>query len=415
MRDEKGGEVKDADGMTRERCRLFRDVIRELDTTLPVGNGNCFGSAIAQDIFADLDITGWNYGEQYNKVIKHHPEKPVLYTESASALSSYGYYQLPRPVYKTQYATNDMEVCSYDHNAAPWSDIPDLEFYRMERDKYCGGEFVWTGLDYLGEPTPYLSGLMKWMKPSQDSRSSYFGIADLTGIPKDRYYLYRSHWNNKDETVHILPHWNWAGMEGKNVPVYVYTSGDSAELFLNGESLGKRTKNKVMTPGNDGRESCKTCMENGYYNIADRYRLRWNEVAYQPGELKVIAYRDGKKIGEQVMRTAGKAEQVVLTPEEKTLPADGETCVFVQVDVADANGARDPLAKNMINFSITGPGRIMAVGNGNPRGMKSFKEIESHPLYFGKAVVVVRRNKGESGKIVLTASADGLKPATVGF
>ncbi len=416
----KNGKVNDKDGTSRERCRMFRDAVLSLDTTRPVGIGECFPESTPQNTFADLDVTGWNYREQYIHIRKYHPDKPTVYSESASALSSYGYYQLPPPAWKTRFATNVFEVCSYDRNAAPWSDIPDLEFHRMERDKYCSGEFVWTGIDYLGEPTPYSRSVLKWLKPEMSSRSSYFGIADLTGIPKDRYYLYRSHWNKKEETIHILPHWNWSGMEGKTVPVYVYTSGDSAELFLNGKSLGKRSKKDVKDYDSAGfakdfGKPYKGDGENPYYEVMDKYRLRWNEVAYQPGELKVVACRGGKKIGEQVMRTAGKAEQVVLTPEEKTLPADGETCVFVQVDVADARGVRNPLATNMINFSITGPGRIISVGNGNPRGMKSFKEIGSHPLYFGKAVVVVRRNKGESGKIVLTAAAEGLKPAAVEF
>ncbi len=416
----KNGKVNDKDGTSRARCKMFREAIRSLDTTRPVGIGECFPESTPQNTFADLDITGWNYREQYIHIKKYHPNKPTIYSESASALSSYGYYMLPPPAWKTQYATNDFEVCSYDHNAAPWSDIPDLEFYRMERDSYCAGEFVWTGIDYLGEPTPYSHHVLKKLPKEKESRSSYFGIVDLMGIAKDRFYLYRSYWNKDSETIHILPHWNWAGKEGKTVPVYVYTSGDSAELFLNGKSLGKRAKKDVKNYDSanfakDFGKVYKGEKENPYYEVVDKYRLRWNDVVYQPGELKVVAYRDGKKIGEKIMRTAEKAECIQLTPEEKTLPADGETYVFVQVDVTDAKGVRDPLAKNMINFSLTGPGKIVSVGNADPRGLKSFKETANHPLYFGKAVVVVRREKGGMAPIVLKAEAQGLKPATVEF
>ena len=531
------GDPKDP-GMTRARCTAFRAAIREFDTTRPVGNGNCFGNAIGQGVFEDLDITGWNYGGQYAAIKAKYPGKPVLYSESASALSSYGYYANPPPQSKTDYAVDDLEVCSYDHNAAPWSDIPDHEFARMARDRYCGGEFVWTGIDYLGEPTPYMHSFeqMRKFPEEQMARSSYFGIADLCGIPKDRYFLYRSHWNTNSVTVHILPHWNWAGKEGRNVPVYVYASGDSAELFLNGQSLGRRTKGQPLPkPANfaagkaasassaektaahdnpasaalDGSADTRWCASspdkaqwwqvdlgkpspfrylsllfesdarnygfqiqtsddaaswsalfakklgedaplaldapatcryvrvvfndlaqgqwasirefaltdrppaNPYYDVCDTYRLRWLEVPYQPGELKAVAYKDGRKIGEAVMHTAEKAVAVKLTPEHDAVPADGESVVFVQVDVVDRAGVRDPRATNLIRFSLTGPGQIVAVGNGNPRATDSFADVSKHPLYFGKAVAVIRRNAGQSGKLTLTASADGMKPATV--
>jgi beta-galactosidase len=524
-------------GMTEPRCTLFRSAIRAFDTTRPVGIGCCHGNAVGMGIFEHLDITGWNYGGQYAAIKAKYPDKPVLYSESASALSSYGYYANPPPQNKTDYAVDDLEVCSYDHNAAPWSDIPDLEFARMARDRYCGGEFVWTGIDYLGEPTPYMHYFEQMRKYPQEqmARSSYFGIADLCAIPKDRYFLYRSLWNTNSVTVHILPHWNWPGKEGKNVPVYVYTSGDSAELFLNGKSLGRRAKGQAQDkPANlaagkavsassaektaahdnpasaalDGAIDTRWCASgpdkpqwwqvdlgastafryisltlenepkgygyeilvsddgtawrtlfvkksgeaaptildkpataryvrvafdglekgrwasirefaltteppaNPYYDVCDTYRLRWMKVAYQPGELKAVAYKNGQKIGESVMRTADKAVAVQLTPEHSAVPADGESVVFVQVDVVDAHGTRDPLAKNLIHFALTGPGRIVAVGNGNPRATDSFADVSKHPLYFGKAVAVIRRNVGQSGKITLTATADGLSPAS---
>ncbi len=533
----KPGDAKDP-GMTESRCTLFREVIRALDATRPVGIGCCHGNAIGMGVFENLDLTGWNYGGQYANIKSKYPDKPALYSESASALSSYGYYAVPPPQNKIDYAVADREVCSYDHNAAPWSDIPDLEFARMARDRYCGGEFVWTGLDYLGEPTPYMHYFeqMRQFPQEEMARSSYFGIVDLCGVPKDRFYLYRGHWNTNAVTLHILPHWNWAGKEGQKVPVYVYTSGDSAELFLNGKSLGRRAKGQQqpkplnLAAGKAATAStCETALHNNpaahaldgsgdtrwcasgpekaqwwqvdlgastafrflsltfegeaaayqyeiltsddgaawtpyaarklgakepaffaqpatcryvrvtfsdlvknrwasirevilsneaaapsnpYYDVCDTYRLRWLEVPYEAGELKAVAYKDGAVIAETVMRTAGKPVAVKLTPEQTALPSDGESVVFVQVDVADAAGTRDPRATSRIRFALTGPGEIVAVGNGNPRGLDAFTDTASHPLYFGKAVAVLRRQAGTTAPVTLTASADGLATAT---
>ena len=429
-----GKSPNSTNGMSAVRFRQFRAAIREFDTTRPVGIGCCHANAIETGMFAELDLTGWNYKRQYARVKAKHPDKPTVYSESASALSSYGFFSMPPSPYKTAFNVPEREVDGYDHNAAPWSDIPDIEFWRMEKDRYCAGEFVWTGIDYLGEPTPYIHSnsfpMMKDVPKRELARSSYFGIVDLMGVPKDRFWLYRSHWNKKDETVHILPHWNWnrpsphqaPGTKHQAptiVPVYVYTSGDSAELFLNGKSLGKRAKETDADyPLDDQKEWNKPCGDfrtNGYYRVCDRYRLRWLDVPYEPGELKVVAYRSGKKIGEQVMRTAEYPRAVKLTPEAKVLPADGETCVFVQVDLVDEKGTRDPWAENRVSFKIEGPGKILAVGNGDPRGLEPFTVVSSHPLYFGKAVAVVRRNKDATGPIRLTASVEGLTPATVEF
>ena len=415
--DHRGNGIPQAtNGMSATRFREFRNAIREFDTTRPVGIGCCHSNAIGMGMFEELDITGWNYARNYGSMKSKYPGKPVLYSESASALSSYGFFSVPPSPRKKGYNFAEREVDGYDHNAADWSDIPDAEFWRMEKDRYCGGEFVWTGIDYLGEPTPYMQG--KGM-PKEMSRSSYFGIVDITGVPKDRYWLYRSYWNGKDETIHVLPHWNWEG-RAKNVPVYVYTSGDSAELFLNGKSLGRQAKKTDLDYPLDGTRSlggreCGDCRTNRYYDVCARYRLRWFDVPYEPGELRAVAYRGGRKIGERTMRTAGKPVAVRLSPESKELPADGETCVFVQVDVVDANGVRDPWANSRVSFKLAGPGRLLAVGNGNARGLDSFKDVSSHPLYFGKAVAVVRRDRGATAPIALTASVEGLAPAVVEF
>ena len=514
-----------ANGLTRERCRLFREKMREVDSTRPIGNGNIYfmshQNVLDKEIYADLDITGWNYGACYRPVKAKYPAKPIVYSESASAFSTYGFYLNPPPDGKRNFANDQFQVDSYDHNAGP--DIADVEFNYMEQDRYVCGEFVWTGIDYLGEPTPF----------SRESRSSYFGIVDLTGVPKDRYYLYRSHWNTKDETIHILPHWNWKGREGKSVPVYVYTSGDRAELFLNGRSLGIRKKGEnvfskhrnllagakvsasstevdkgnldkhatdgdgttrwcassshfpewlqldmgemrtfstvmidfegdykkyayelqasldgnawtnvfakqkggegrpvfekpvtarhlrvLVTDANNGwasiREICAYEARldvppySSYYNVCGKYRLRWFDVPYEPGELRAVAYRGDRRIGETVMKTAGEPVALKLTVEPKLTDDPGDL-VWVQVDVLDAKGVRNPLAMNRVNFKLDGPGKILGVGNGNPHEFEAFTETASHPLFFGKAMAVIRRDG--PGELTLTVSADGLASA----
>lgn len=212
-------------------------------------------------------------------------------------------------------------------------------------------------------------------------------------MPKDRYWLYRAHWNEDAETVHILPHWSWKGHEGEKIPVFVYTGGDAAELFINGRSQGMRRKGACDLPG--GRT-------NACYRVCGKYRLMWFDTLYEPGEVKAVAYRNGRRIGESVVRTAGSPVSLRLTPDYD----DGNMC-FVQIDAVDAAGVRDPLASSRISLSIAGPGRIVAAGNGNPRATEPFTSTSGHSLFFGKAVAVVRRE--DPGEIVLTAAAEGLE------
>jgi len=373
-----------ATGTSVERCARFRHVVRAEDDTRPVGIGSCFPKAGERGDYDALDITGWNYNGMYDKMRAHAPDKPLLYTESASALSEWGYYADNLPTNKTDFAVSAKRVDSYDFNSARWSDIPDREFFRMTRDPFVGGEFVWTGIDYLGEPTPY-----------NDSRSSYFGICDLCAFPKDRFYLYRAHWNRDAFTLYLVPcHWNFPSKKGKAVPVFAYTSADEAELFLNGKSLGRRRKDPNAGSLDD------------YYSILPRYRLMWKDVPYEPGELKIVAYgKDGKACGTQVIRTAGAAARVALEPER----VYGRLCV-VKVTLADAAGNFVPNDDRRISFSAEGC-EILAVGNSDPRGMDSFKDVSSHPLKFGRAGVYLRVKPGVPAR--LTARADGLESATV--
>ena len=390
-------------GTTAERCARFREVVRSLDLTRPVGIGSCFPDAVGKGDYASLDITGWNYKQLYDRMHAAYPEKPLVYSESASALSAYGHYAASLPREKTDFDAKGLGVDSYDRNAAKWSDIPDLEFERMERDGFVAGEFVWTGVDYLGEPTPFADSPVNGVDvPRRDlARSSYFGVYDLLCMPKDRVYLYRSYWRKDAFTLHIVPsHWNFPEKTGRGMPVYVYSSADEAELFLNGVSLGRRRK--------DPKASYAT----GYYDVLPRYRLVWENVTYAPGELKVVAYGGGGEVlGEKSVRTAGEAARVVLKPESPALPADAKEFVFVAVSLEDANGVPVMRDNRRVSFAVEGGGEIVSVGNSNPRGLDSFKATSSHPLYNGRAGLFLRRTG--PGNVRLIASAQNLRPATL--
>ncbi len=242
----------------------------------------------------------------------------------------------------------------------------------QQDEEYVAGEFVWTGFDYLGEPTPYVRFMMSSMGMADafESRSSYFGIVDLCGIPKDRYYLYKSYWNQGENTVHILPHWNWQGSANRQVPVFVYTNGDCAELFLNGKSLGRQ---------------CKKPSSN---KSVERFRLMWNDVTYEPGELKAVAYKDGVIIGEQVLKTAGDPYQIKLTPDRTELQSNGMDLSYILVEAVDKDGNPCPLADNLVKIALEGPGHIAGVGNGNPQSVEPF-QADHIKLFYGKAMIIL--------------------------
>ena len=381
-------------GVTAERCALFRKAVLSEDATRPVGVGCCYLESVGRGDYAAMDLTGWNYMRKYATMKEKYPDKPLVYSESASAFSSWGYFPAVPSATPTNYDWQTVvDIDAYDRCSARRTDIPDMEFARMEQDRFVAGEFVWTGIDYLGEPAPGY----------KLCRSSFFGICDLCAMPKDRYWLYRSYWNDRKDTVHLLPHWNWDGREGEKVTVMCYTNGDEAELFVNGESAGRRKKVKDAgaVVGKD---------DPNYYKVTERYRLVW-EVPYEPGEIKVIAFRNGRSIGEDSRKTAHKAAAVKLTPEQLEL-ADDELG-FVKVELEDDNGTILPLAKGRVNFKLEGPGEIVAVGNGSHSGLDSFAETSSHPLYYGRALVIVRRTGGSGLPLKLTASAPSVRSATV--
>ena len=270
----------------------------------------------------------------------------------------------------------------------------------------CAGEFVWTGFDYIGEPTPYnndKTNLLNFtseeekakmlkeieaMGGKSPSRSSYFGIIDLCGFPKDRFYLYQARWRQELPMAHILPHWNWQERLGEITPVHVYTSGDEAELFLNGKSLGRKKMGEL------------------------EYRIVWDDVKYQPGELKAVAYKDGKKWATDIMRTTGWAKKIDLTSDKKHIKADGTDLSFITVQISDKNGLLVPKSDNLVSFEIEGPGEIVAVGNGNPISHESFQAME-RKAFNGLCLAVVRSIKGETGKITITAKSKDLSAGSV--
>ena len=340
--------------------------------------------------FDYYDVHSWNYGRRYRLARELEPNKSVIISESASTLSTRGFYEFPLPEKKTDF-TSSLQVSSYDLNAPSWAEIADDDFMWQQDEPYVAGEFVWTGFDYLGEPTPYNNKavIKLGMTDQEASRSSYFGIVDLVGIPKDRYYLYKSYWKPDETTIHILPHWNWKGKEGENVPIFVYTNGDCGELFINNNSQGKKCKNPSSK------------------NSTDRFRLMWKDVIYQPGEVKVIAYKSEEIIGETIMKTSGKPNQLRLTPDRKTINANGDDLSYVLIEAIDKNGNLYPLANNSVQITLSGNGSIVAVGNGNPQSFKPFIR-ENIELFYGKAIIIIKSGE-DKGAIELKVKSKGLK------
>ena len=367
---------------------MLQDLVKKLDATRPVTCGmDQIGTVLDNGFAASLDIPGFNYKPQYyNKAFEMLPQKMILGSETASTVSSRGVYHFPVSFEKEHNSVlhPDHQSSSYDNETCDWSNTPDIDFY-MDEQPWVLGQFVWTGFDYLGEPSPYDTDA--W-----PSHSSVFGIVDLASLPKDRYYLYRSVWNTEDSTLHILPHWNWKGREGQVTPIFVYTSYPKAELFINGKSQGIREKNDST--------------------LQTRYRLMWNETKYEPGEVKVVAYDAvGNKTAEKFSRTAGKPHHLVLTSNRKSLVADGEDLAYITVQVADKNGNIIPTDNRTVNFSVSGAGTFEATANGDPTSLMPFQNPKMN-LFSGAATAIVR-SADKEGEIKFTASAKGVKPATL--
>ncbi|MBQ6062862.1 MAG: DUF4982 domain-containing protein [Prevotella sp.] len=368
--------------------RRLQDLCHRLDPSRPVTQGMDRAEQALKSGFAQvMDVPGFNYRvHKYDNNIKQLPVGFLLGSETASTISSRGVYKFPVTI--TDRATYpDGQCSSYDTEYCSWSNLPDADFYMQDEREWSIGQFVWTGFDYLGEPTPYDS---YW-----PSRSSYFGICDLAGLPKDRYYLYRSQWNTDAHTIHLLPHWTWKGRKGKVTPVYCYTDYPTAELFVNGKSQGRITKKAHLQPSSP--MSAKAMNE----ELLDRYRLRWNDVRYEPGELRVVVYdKDGKPAGEKVLKTAGAAASLRLEVDRHELSADGEDLAFVTVSMVDADGNEVPDAADELSFEVTGAGVFRAVCNGDATSLEPFT-LPQMRLFSGKLVVVVQSTQ-QAGTMRLT-------------
>lgn len=395
-------------GVTRARCKLFRDAIRELDPTRPVGVGGCLDYASTVPDFVDLDVSGWNYRRCYMVSRKENPKQPLVYSESCSCFSTAGHYRFPLPTGRTEWGISAREESSYDMTAPGYGDIPDVEFNRMEKDTFVGGEFVWTGFDYLGEPSPYVRGLSEFrgwgLTDREIARSSYYGIVGLDGIPKDRYWLYRSHWNPVMPTAHLVPH-NWNYSKGMKIPtVMAYTSGVEGELFLNGRSLGRKRKvldveGYSLDHPKENYDRDSAWRKNPYYRIVEKYRLVWDDVNYEPGVLEVVCYDEsGLEVARDRVETSGEPVRAVVTPDPYSRPED---CIrFFRIHASDARGVRVPDAVNLVRFKLDGDGEIVAVGNADPHGHRSFVDVSAHPLFAGSAVVVVRAEPRAKYKVI---------------
>lgn len=383
-------------------AKRIHDIIKEEDTTRPTTSAMNFAKP-DMPLPAVLDVIGLNYqGEgirqspefdgtdrirtapQYDAYHTKFPDKVILSTETASAFSSRGIYLFP--VSKEISAplrdgrggdSKTHQVSSYELHAVDFGSSADKVFSTLDQHPFVAGEFVWTGWDHLGEPTPYY-----------ESRSAYCGMIDLAGFKKDRFYLYQSHWRPELPMVHLLPHWNWPERVGEITPVHVFTSGDEAELFLNSKSLCKKKK--------------------GQYE----YRLRWDSVRYEPGELKVIAYKNGLKWAENTVKTTGAATKLLASADREIINSDGKDLTFITVKIADKDGLVVPRSNNSIEFSIEGPGEIVATDNGDATNMVSFASKERE-AFNGLCLVIVRSKVGKKGTITVTAKSNGLKEALI--
>ena len=376
-------------------AKWLQDICHNEDPTRPVTCGMDQYNAVVVNGFAEqLDIVGFNYKvDRYIPAYELLPQNLILGSETASTVSSRGVYYFPAAI-GSAIMHDDHQSSSYDTEFCWWSNIPDNDFAADEDYPWCMGQFVWTGFDYLGEPSPYDTDA--W-----PNHSSVFGIIDLASIPKDRYYLYRSQWNKDEETLHVLPHWNWEGREGEITPVFVYTSYPCAELFVNGISQGIRTFAE-----SDGSVPCLG------EKAMKRFRLMWNEVTYQPGEIKVVAYdAEGNAVAEKTVRTAGKASAIRLTPDRDVLKADGEDLCYLNVSLVDKDGNPVPADSRLVKVKVSGAGSFKAIANGDPTCLQPFQKPEMN-LFSGQLTVLVQSGTAP-GEITVEVSGKGVRKATM--
>ena len=393
-----GNEVEEQSAESGSQVAYYlQSIVQKLDPTRPVSNGMDRPQDILRNnMAATMQLAGFNYRPfKYREAYKKLPQRLFLGSETASTVSSRGVYKFP-VVRKSMAKYDDMQSSSYDVEHCGWSNLPEDDWIHQEDLPYMIGEFIWTGFDYLGEPTPYY---VEW-----PSHSSYFGAVDLAGLPKDRFYLYRSHWNKEAETLHILPHWNWEGREGETTPIFVYTNYPSAELFINGKSQGKRYKDLSIKLEEEEKDGNPEDLER-----QKRYRLMWMDTKYEAGVVKVVAYDDyGKAVAEKEIRTAGKPYALRLTTHKETaFSPNGKDLAYITVEAVDKDGNLCPNVNDLVTFSVKGVGSYRAAANGDPTCTDIFHLPKMH-LFNGKLVVIVQSGE-EKGKTTLKAQSKRLK------
>ena len=382
-------------------AEMLDGYVKELDTTRPTTAGfNHWPGPYKTGMAVKVDIAGMNYKPlAYGAPVDEYlPDEPVVGSETSSCTSSRGVYHLPIEKYKTH---PSKQVSSYDLIGPPWAYPPDIEFLALEKHPEVYGEYIWTGFDYLGEPTPYGgkdNSTNGYWNADWPCRSSYFGAVDLCGFPKDRFYLYQSQWTRKP-MVHVLPHWNWEGSGHKTIPVFAYTTCEEVELFVNGKSAGRKVKGKDLTriPVKFNRY--------GKDHLMSPYRLSW-EVPFAPGSLRVVGYIGGKAVAEKEIRTAGAPARVRLLPDRATLAAGENDLSYVTVRIEDAAGNLCPLADNLVRFQVAGAGAVAAVGNGNAATTEPF-QADFRKAFNGLCMLIVRAGR-TPGAIQVRAESDGL-------
>lgn len=386
-------------------AQMLSDICHDEDPTRPTTAGfNYWPGPYKNGMAAAVDIVGINYKPwQYDNIVSMMPEGTIFYgSETSSMTSSRGVYHLP---IEHDFQRETGHVSSYDVVTGPfWAYPPDIEFDAQEQHPEFLGEFIWTGFDYLGEPTPYGgrdNSTNGYWNDDWPSKSSYFAPVDLSGHKKDRFYLYQSQWT-EEPMVHVLPHWNWEGMEGKEIPVYAYTNAEEVELFVNGKSYGKKVKGKDLTEIPVEFRG----YEKGTY--ASKYRLSWT-VPYAPGNLKVVAYTGGKPVAEKEIRTAGVPAGIRLEADRSAITADGEDLSFITATVVDKDGNPCPMADNTITFDVSGAGKLEAVSNGDQRSVELF-QTNKRKAFSGKCLLIVRSGKS-IGTIEVEANSPGLSTA----
>lgn len=378
-----GNEIVDqtyADG--KDTARFLTDICHRVDSTRPVTAGfNDSEAAIENGLAGEVDIPGLNYKPHlYEKYTKEHPEWIMYGSETESCVSSRGVYHFPVKEDIPSTIMEDLHLTSYDMTAPGWAYPPDREFEAQDRMKNILGEYVWTGFDYIGEPTPYYK---EW-----PSRSSYFGIVDLCGLPKDRYYTYLAKWTYKD-VLHIMPHWDFVERIGEVTPVHVYTNYNKGELFVNGKSQGMQKKNDT--------------------NEYTKNRLMWDDVVYEPGEIRVVVYDDNDNVAmEKIVKTSKAPAKIVATADRATIDADGDDLSFITLEVQDSDGNFCARANNLVDVEVTGAGELLAVDNGDQTSIKPFKRNQIE-CFSGKAVIIIRSKLNESGDIMIKLSSRGLE------